>query len=268
MSLVGDYMLKGVADGIEWTDLFGSPLVEALTGFAEWSTTLPNYCAHRGGSADWPEETLYAYANSAAWSDELAMEVSVWQSSDGVWVCSHDQSTARMFGTDYDIPTTPWTTLQSLVTTVGGKPIAKFQDVLDLYGGNRLLFVDNKGVQSLTAWLDLLDSSGGSNWFVGKAFAMGATQANAYHARGYKTWGYFYEADTTFGGGTNLANNGQYSDMIGMDYNAAQESWDQAIAFNKPILGHIVPTAAAAATAFGKGATGLMVSGVMEVVPQ
>ena len=72
----------------------------------------PYYIAHRGSSANWPEETIYAYVNCANLMVR-ALEISVWMSSDGVFVCSHDQSLLRTTGYDIDIPTNPWSVLST-----------------------------------------------------------------------------------------------------------------------------------------------------------
>lgn len=229
-----------------------------------WLRDTVPMAAHRGGSADWPEETLYAYGQSAAWSPRLALEVSVWQSSDGVWVCSHDQTTGRVFGTDYDIPTTPWSTLQSLRTTSGNLPIARLDDVLSLYAtGNRVLFIDNKGVQSVAAFFTLLDSYGGNTRFVIKSFQSGTAIAAQAHSRGYITWGYYFETDVP-----SLPSTQASWDLLGMDYTASGAAWASVLSYGKTVLGHIIPDAAAKTTALGKGATALMVSGVKEAVPQ
>jgi len=238
--------------------------VSPATPVQAWLASSPYYAAHRGGSADWPEETLYAYSQAAAWSPRLALEVSIWQSSDGVWVCSHDQTTARVFGTNYDIPTTPWTTLQTLRTTVGNQPIAKLTDVLNAYAtGNRVLFLDNKGNQSIAAFFTLLDTYGGNTRFVIKSFQSGTSIAAQAHTRGYTTWGYYYEADVP-----SLPSTQASWDLLGMDYTASNAAWSSVLSYSKPVLGHIIPDAAGKTTALGKGATGLMVSGVVEAVPQ
>jgi len=227
-----------------------------------WMAATPMYCAHRGGSVDWVEETADAYAHAAGWYSGLALEFSTWQCSTGEWVGSHDQTTGRMFGTNLDIPTTSWTTLSALRTTVGNFPMMLLSDFLTLYGTSRVLFIDNKGNQSSTAFYNLLDASGGAARIVSKSFYTNTSGAAAAHARGYKTWGYYYQADVP-----NLASTQANWDLLGMDYTADAPSWTAVTSYGKPVLGHIIPTLAGATTAFGKGASGVMVSGVMEAVP-
>jgi len=236
------------------------------TPILAWMARSRWYVAHRGGSADWVEETLFAYAHSAAWSSTLALEISVWKSSDGVWVCSHDQTTGRVFGTNYDIPSTPWATLQPLTTTSGGFPMSQLTDVLDLYAaGSRVIMVDNKGTQTMSAHLDLLDTYGGNTRFIIKGTGISdLTKADAATARGYQTWGYFYDADVSSG---NMVATQSHWSILGMDYTGTTGDWTAATGIGKPVLAHIVPTLSGANTSFGRGAKGIMASGVMEIVP-
>jgi hypothetical protein len=234
------------------------------TPLQRWMQQPRWYVAHRGGSTDWVEESAYAYSQAAAWNRDLALEVSVWRSSDGVWVCSHDQTTGRLFGTNLDIPTSTWASLSALRTTIGNYPLARLTDILDAYAtGNRVLFVDNKGQQVPSTFLDLLDTYGGKARFVSKGYCTATTMADAATARGYATWGYYYDADVP----TNLPNTAGHWSLLGMDYTATAGDWSTILGYGKPVLGHIIPSAAAAAAAFGYGANGIVASGVVEAVP-
>jgi len=84
------------------------------------------------------------------------------------------------------------------------------------------------------------------------------------HQRGYKTWGYFYESDSS-----NFMTYAPRWDTLGMDCNASQAAWDSlaAAAPDKPIMGHICPTITAVTTALSKGAVGIMASGVKTIIP-
>jgi hypothetical protein len=86
---------------------------------------------------------------------------------------------------------------------------------------------------------------------------------NAATARGYKSWGYFYQTDAA-----NFATYQGRWDILGMDYNADNATWNTILSYGKPVIGHIVPNSTAATTALGYGASGLMVSGVEQVVPR
>jgi hypothetical protein len=223
------------------------------------------YVAHRGGSADWPEEVLWSYQQAAARNPDLALEISVWRTADGVWVCSHDQTTGRVFGTNLDITTSNWADLAALRTTVGGYPIAKLTDILAQYAGERVLFVENKGAQANSTFLDLLDSYGGPNWIVVKTSGNGVSIPQAALARGYQVWGYFFPADTA-AGNLNASSAANFT-LLGIEWDDTSAVWAQALSYGKPVLGHIIANQQQATAATTLGASGLMVSGVLEVVP-
>jgi Glycerophosphoryl diester phosphodiesterase len=229
-----------------------------------WLQQSPLYVAHRGGSANWPEETLYGYTQAAAWASPsvLAFEVSVWMSSDGVFVASHDQTTGRVFnGTSYDINVTPWATLQSLTTKVGGYPIARLDALLAAFP-DRVWFVENKGSSGITSFFNLLDANGGSGRIVSKQPADNIPVNAEARARGYKTWGYYFESGTS-----TIASTQSRWDLLGEDYTASPASWAEVKSYGKPVLAHIVATAANKALADTYSPAGYMASGVMEVVP-
>ena len=229
------------------------------------------YVAHRGGSADWAEGTLYAYNQAAAWNADLALEISMWKSLDGYWVSSHDQTTGRVFaGTSYDIKTTNWVgTLENLVSIIGGKPISLVTDILNAHAtGNRVIFVDDKGQQDLTGFFAMLASYGGPARFVIKAAGNGTVMATNAASRGYQSWGYFYPADTA----ANLATFAPGYTLLGEDATvgggSSSTDWTAIKSYGKPVLAHILATAADKAKAISLGADGFMASGVQEVVPQ
>ena len=70
---------------------------------SRWLAQRTLYVAHRGGDANWPEGSAAAYAQATAWNRNLALEVPVWRTADGVWVVSEQPTTGRVFGTDLDI---------------------------------------------------------------------------------------------------------------------------------------------------------------------
>lgn len=231
------------------------------TPLSTWLGAAPFTCAHRGGSDDWPEMSLYAYQQSVAWGC-AALELSVWRTSDGVWAGSHDRSTLRVFGVDLDITATPWATLQTLRSTVGGQPMCRLEDVLDRWGQTRIIFVDNKQSTNVAAFFDKLDTyPGATGRFVSKSYYTDTAVTAEAHNRGYKTWGYYYQADVP-----NLASTQSRWDILGMDYTADAASWTAVLSYGKPVMAHIVNSAAARTTALGKGANGLMVSKVTQAV--
>jgi hypothetical protein len=237
----------------------------AGTGYVgRWMALPLRMVAHRGGWASTlGEETLAAYTKSAGWNPDLALEMSVWQCSTGEWVLSHDRTTGRVFtGTDYDIPTTSWSTLSALRSIAGNNPIAKLDDLLPIFAvGNRVIFLDNKQQVSMPALLDILDSYGGKDRFVAKNTGPSTSWATAARARGYKGWGYYYPADLPAASGNSSW------DMLGMTYGASASDWATIKGFGKPVLAHILDSAAAYVTAQAANPFGYMVSDILNVVP-
>lgn len=78
---------------------------------AEPITSMPDVCAHRGDNIHAPENTVPAY--ELAFSEMLPwVETDVLMTSDGVIVCSHDTSIARVTGADVVIGKTTYEELQ------------------------------------------------------------------------------------------------------------------------------------------------------------
>lgn len=232
-----------------------------------WINTQPLYAAHRGGSADWVEHTMDAYDHAVAWNSSMALEVSVYQTLDGVWVASHDQATGRVFGTNYDIPTTNWATMSGLTTTTGGFPILRLDTLLTKYGSKRVIIVDDKGSQDISGGansiLTLLNANGGPAWYVAKSYYTSVAWAGGARSAGYYTLGYFYDVDIA-----SIAANQSKFDVLMEEYNASPSSWSTILAYPQPVMAHIVATAGQKATGLANGAEGFMSSGVMEAVPQ
>jgi hypothetical protein len=245
------------------------------------------YCAHRGGSLDFPEMSLYAYGQSAL-NGYPALELSLARTSDGVWFGLHDASLDRTsLGTGGGAGTTlmpasmTWAQVQSysiLGTTATNnsgqpnRPYMRWEEIIAMYYSSHVIFVDPKvAIGFRSEILNLMDALPGStDKFVAKYYGVSGGVSNTSgwcfdaQQRGYKTWGYFYAADSA-----NYATYAPRWDILGMDYGAAQSYWDDLTAAGpgKPIMGHICPTLTAANTAFSKGADGVMVSGVLSVVP-
>ena len=257
------------------------------TGYASVSAMLatsPFYVAHRGGSIDWPEMSLYAYTQSVFWGMG-ALELSLARTSDGVWFGLHDQSLDRTSlntgggsGTTLMPGSMTWAQVQAYQiqypTNIANpsslpQPYMRWEEIIAAYYSTHIIFVDPKYASSFTnellAKMDALPGS--TSRFVAKSYGVTGNTANttgfphdaALH--GYKNWGYFYEADFS-----NVPTyQGRY-DILGMDYTATQTSWTQIMSYGKPVIGHIAPNAAAVTTALGFGASGVMVSGVQEAI--
>jgi glycerophosphoryl diester phosphodiesterase len=236
--------------------------------------TSPFYVAHRGGSANWPEMSLHAYTQSGFWGAG-ALEVSLARTSDGVWFGLHDDTLDRTSGTTgFTASAHTWAEVQAYQITASGttnpaqsaRPYMRWEELMDAYYNSHIFFVDPKAATGYASEiLDKMDAMPGTptNKFVAKYYGVSSSWVNAAKARGYKSWGYFYQADAA-----NFATYQGRWDILGMDYTADAATWSSILSYGKPVIGHIVPSASAATTALGYGAVGLMVSGVQEVVPR
>jgi hypothetical protein len=246
----------------------GYPSVAAMLAMA------PFYVAHRGGSKDWPEMSLHAYTQSAFWGVG-ALEISLARTSDGVWFGLHDATLDRTSGlTAYTASAHTWAEIQAYQITAGetyntlqpARPYMRWEELMTAYYNTHVIFVDPKVAAGYaTELLDMMDAMPGTptNRFVAKYYGVSSGWPTQASARGYKTWGYFYQADAA-----NFAAYQGRWDILGMDYNADAATWTAIKSYGKPVIGHIVPSLAAATTALGYGANGLMVSGVQEAIPR
>ena len=239
---------------------------EAIANF--WS-------AHRGGSADYPEMSTYAYGQAAllGWP---VLEISLARTSDGVWFGAHDAYLDRVVtgtaGTTYDPKAMTWAQVNALAirSPVGGasKPFQRLDDLLAKFG-QHVLLVDPKGyltAPDLDSLFALLNANGGGDRHILKWYGVGSGQhgfAQRCAAEGYQSWGYFYGNDTL------TAIDVQRWSLLGMDYTAPQQAWDnlRALGGNRPIFAHICPTPNAVETARAKGADGYQCSGVRAIRP-
>jgi hypothetical protein len=226
----------------------------------------PFYVAHRGGSLDWPEHSMLAYTNSIAWGCS-AVEMSVNRTSDGVWIALHDADLNRTSMTS-GLPAVSemtWQQVQQyrIKVTNGNEPYEKMTDILDRYQSSHIFFLDPKmGYNYRTEFFAIVKSFPNWDKHVMKYFHTGTAFASEARAKGWTTWGYYYQADVP-----QIPTTSPYWDLLGMDYTASAASWDAINAIGKPVIGHILPNQSAATIALGYGSRGLMCSGVRNIVP-
>lgn len=234
------------------------------------------FWAHRGGSRDYPEMSSFAYGQTAL-NSYGCLELSLARTSDGVWFGLHDADINRTSGVTGlgAASTMTWAAIQgynilgSMATnnpTQANQPYAKLQDILDAYS-EHLFVIDIKYANTYREeLLNILDTYGGPERFVGKSYGVGGTSfATSFANRGYQRWGYFYAADVAAA----AAYINQWT-LIGMDYTATQSDWNTLASYRtngQRMSGHICPNTAAVATARSYGATGFMISGVEDVNP-
>lgn len=109
----------------------------------------PEIVAHRGASADAPENTLASV--NLAWSVNTdAVEIDVYLTSDGKIITSHDRDTLRTSGVKHEIKQTDFATLRSLDVgkwkgeKFAGEKMPSFEEVLATIPDGKRLFVEVK----------------------------------------------------------------------------------------------------------------------------
>lgn len=258
-------VLRGLAVAASAKPGFSSVSQMLATEGATW--------AHRGGSANWPEMSEYAYDQAVA-AGYGALEFSANRTSDGVWVGSHDASLNRTSQTTGlpDISTMTWAQVQNYQNTLNSagtpRPYYRLDAFLDKYTPTHVVIVDPKfDVGRVTEFLNLLDAHGGPSKIVVKFFGVGTgagALADAATARGYQTWGYFYEADHADG---DLAAWQSRWSILGMSFDASQAAWDAVVSYGKPVVGHIAGSQADYDMARQKGARIVQTAAVATVRP-
>lgn len=242
----------------------------------------PPVVAHRCGSADFYEHNLMG-ATRCLVAGVAALEISVAVTSDGVFLGAHDatadRTTPAVSGFTFSAHT--WSEVQALTQTVptgndpvygaaaAAPPYYRLTDFLNAYAESHTIFIDPKVLtasqrQNLYALLRTYPNY--QNTFVGKYYHTGTNIADEFHAFGCKVWGYAYQADVDGTGPTQLGTTVTKWDWLGMDYNASDDAWTTTRSYGRPILVHITPTYANALSGLNRGATGIMASGVNEVM--
>jgi hypothetical protein len=161
--------LQITGSGIASAEAFGASTVVADTPVRAWFRTRAGtqYTAFAGGSqATYGEETLENYHASAAYNADVALEISLWQTSDGVWVCSQDSTTGRVFsGTSQTIGSVTWATISSKTTLVGGHLIRRLEDIIgDSLLAGRFFLIDNKTNANHSALISVLETYCSGHW--------------------------------------------------------------------------------------------------------
>ncbi|MET3962121.1 glycerophosphoryl diester phosphodiesterase [Marmoricola sp. OAE513] len=227
--------------------------------------------AHRGGSADFPEMSRYAY-DRALEAGYQALEITLARSADGTWFGLHDSDLDRTSGVgDVAVEDSTWAEIDehrilaaaSDAGTPGHQRYLTLGEFLDAYYGKAILFLDPKRAgDHVDELLDILDALPGdaTRTVVAKqAWRAGASPwLPKARERGYTTW-------RAFGQDDDFLHHHEDADLLGMSYRASPQVWKKIRSLGKPVIAHVVPDARAANVALGKGADGLMVSGVTEV---
>lgn len=255
-------------------------VVKMRRGFSSVAQMLATHgatWAHRGGSASYPEMSLHGYTQSVARGYGV-LEISMARTSDGVWFGLHDQTTNRTSGGTFgNASSQTWAQIQAQQNIAGPgdpQPYLSWDDLLEKYGSTHIIMADLKHALAgfRTEFLNMVYNDLGPTRAIIKFSGSGsgaAVLSNEARALGFETWGYFYAADASvaLGGNGNMQTWANNWTLLGMEYGASQAIWDEALAFGKPVYGHIAPNQAAYDSAMAKGASGVQVSGVGVVAP-
>jgi PKD repeat protein len=257
----------------------------------------PIYVSHRGGSASYVEMTMHAYWASAVLWPNVALEISVQADADGVWWGQHDAYFDRMVlgvsgGTTLPVGSAHAATINTYTqtpaytntTTAFREPVAKLTDILNVFGGKRVIFIERKGGSSAANLLNVMDSYGGPNWFVWKQdFSNGlqvsgdsrvSTSSVSNIAGGqYDTWGYYFAGSggsNTTGDMTLYTTYQGTSTYVGLDYNLTDANLASSIAVAgaSRVIGHIIPSLAQQTRMMGTGMRGTMIGAIREALPR
>lgn len=233
--------------------------------------------AHRGGSRDWPEMSAFAYERAAALGAD-ALELSLSRTADGVWFGLHDGTLDRTSGTrGLKASEHTWADVASYRISPAGtrdpaqpkRPYARLEELLERWGGRRVLFVDPKAVSArfhpelVTALRRVPDSQ---DWVVAKAPVATTSWADAARREGWRSWGFCWarelDADPEL-----LTRTAASWDLLGLDVGAPDARWAQVLGLGRPVLAHVLTTPAQLERARALGAAGAVVSDVLAVLP-
>ena len=232
--------------------------------------------AHHGGSRDWPEMSMLGYRNSVLLGAR-ALEVSLARTSDGVWFGLHDATLDRTSGTtDYVASEHTWAEISQYRISASSttdpsqpsQPYLRFEELVAAYAATHVLYVDPKVVPASyfpELFAIMARAPSPSRAFVAKGYCTATDWPAQAAAHGYRGWGYYYanevEADAKL-----LPSTQDRWTTLGLDYNGSTAVWERMRKLGKPVLAHVVPTMKAAETARQRGASGMVVSGVREVL--
>jgi len=238
--------------------------------FAELLRGTPFYVAHRGGGANWPEMTAYAYSQAAALPFVHAIEISVCRSSDGVLVCSHDPDTLRVTGVAHEVARTDWATLSRLMVTSQytddpqqpARPMSRLDDVIGTYIDRLVVFVEPKTLDAAAPLMQTLVALNQPERTVWKQY-VNSPNFTVAKSHGFATWGYVLNEPA------HLDHLEQFAadpaiDMLGIGKNETDAVVQRVVSLatrnGKPVMMWLITTVQERARALSLGCRGLMTS--------
>lgn len=246
--------------------------------YAELTRGNPFYVAHRGGGANWPEMTAFAYAQAAALPWVRAIEISVCVSADGVLVCSHDATTARVTGVDLEISRTDWGTLSGLQVTAAftdnpqqpARPLSRFDDVIEQHLPNLVVFVEPKTPQAIEPLMARLRQLGQPERTVWKQ-PVNQPNFGTAKSHGFGTWGYVLDEPGHLGERLPRFAADANIDMLGIEKSQPDDVVTRVVglasANGKPTMMWAITDVTQRARGLALGCRGMMTSNIRDVPP-
>jgi hypothetical protein len=226
---------------------------------AELLSTPHFIVGHRGSSQSWPEHTEIGYTQAVDYHAH-ALEFSAARSKDGVWFGCHDKSLSRLVpALTKNADEYTWAEIKAEASKTQYLP-ATIDWLIDTYSESHVIVFDPK--HKLGEWKEVCAMfKGMEQKVILKAYYDSKWAFDMMRERGFKTWGYAYNADI---GKTNYPDflTGQVCDILSMEFDAPQTAWDPLKASGLPTVAHIPADAAQLQTAWSRGAMGAIVSGM------
>ena len=226
---------------------------------AELLSTPHFIVGHRGSSQSWPEHTEIGYTQAVDYHAH-ALEFSAARSKDGVWFGCHDKSLSRLVpALTKNADEYTWAEIKAEASKTQYLP-ATIDWLMDTYSKSHVIVFDPK--HKLGEWKDVCAMfKGMEQKVILKAYYDSKWAFDMMRERGFKTWGYAYNADI---GKANYPDflTGKVCDILSMEFDAPQTTWDPLKASGLPTVAHIPADATQLQTAWSRGAMGAIVSGM------
>lgn len=222
--------------------------------------TIPHFIvAHRGGSQSWPEHTEIAYTQAVDYHAH-ALEFSAARSKDGVWFGCHDERLKRLVpALTKKADEYTWAEIKTEASKTRYLP-ATIDWLIDTYSKSHVIVFDPK--YKLPNWKDVCDMfKGMEQKVIIKSYYDSKWAFDMIRERGFKTWGYAYNSDTTKANYPDFIA-GKNCDILSMEFDAPQTVWNALKASGLPTVAHIPADADQLKTGWSRGAMGAIVSGI------
>lgn len=222
--------------------------------------TIPHFIVgHRGGSQSWPEHTEIGYTQAVDYHAH-ALEFSAARSKDGVWFGCHDKSLSRLVPVlTKNADEYTWAEIKAAASKTRYMP-ATIDWLIETYSKSHVIVFDPK--YQLPKWKEVCDMfKGMEQKIILKSYWDSKWAFDMIRERGFKTWGYAYNSDITkekypdFLAGKNC-------DILSMEFDAPQTTWDPLKASGLPTVAHIPADLNQLNTGWSRGAMGAIVSGI------